>query len=443
MINVCHILDSSAGWEQRVTLRQLIDRMPEDRVWPQAASLGPLKPSFRRAIPISIDLLPSLAGWCALSAPFVARWVIRRRGQLVHAWSVDAAASSATVNDDCAIVLSLFDPLEASVRIRLIRTLARARRFAVACSCQIVRRRLIEGGVSPQQCVVIRPGVDFAAINRWKRSSRRVELAIASEETLIVLPEPVTQAGGQHEAFFAVSLLAYLGAPYRVVVPGDSPESERITRFSTGLLEHHALVRPDPAIPFEEIVAAADALLIVPRGDYATTSIAWAMASGALVIGTAVYSVAELISHKVNGLLYKQTPGRSMLPSLAKLLAGAFPFEPQRHKGTKSMKPVDQQDDFGADEIGAEAAIGDGTEAKVLSGATPNRIREVSPDWKPEPEAVAWEPIEVGRLRQAAHGQAYEVFGLRRSVEQYLQLYRNLLSGAAPDEGISDSAMTG
>jgi glycosyltransferase involved in cell wall biosynthesis len=36
------------------------------------------------------------------------------------------------------------------------------------------------------------------------------------------------------------------------------------------------------------------------------------MAAGTAVVGTAVHSIAELVAHKVNGLLFKQVPGRSM-----------------------------------------------------------------------------------------------------------------------------------
>ena len=67
-------------------------------------------------------------------------------------------------------------------------------------------------------------------------------------------------------------------------------------------------------------MAAADALVITPRGDYPTTSIAWAFAAGATVVGTAVYAVAELVSHKLNGLLFKRTPQRRMV----RLIIGAL-----------------------------------------------------------------------------------------------------------------------
>ena len=102
---------------------------------------------------------------------------------------------------------------------------------------------------------------------------------------------------------------------------------------------------------------------------------AWAMAADTLVIGTATYAVAELIANRVNGLLFKQTPGRRMVPDIAPLLRG-------------------------------------------------DRSSHV-------------------KLKEAARGQAYEVFGLRRCVEQTMQLYENLLAGENAEHNINDPAMTG
>ena len=121
----------------------------------------------------------------------------------------------------------------------------------------------------------------------------------------------------------------------------------------------------------ERLICVADTMVVAARGDVSTTAIAWAMAAGVAVIGGATYSVAELIANKVNGLLFKQTPGKPMTVAIARLLKDR---ETQR------------------------------------------------------------------RLTEAARGQAYEVFGLRRCAEQHMQLYVNMLSGSAPAQGIADSA---
>lgn len=47
------------------------------------------------------------------------------------------------------------------------------------------------------------------------------------------------------------------------------------------------------------------------------------------------------------------------------------------------------------------------------------------------------------KLIEAAHGQAFEVFSMRRFLDQHAQLYKNALTGATPGDGITDAAMTG
>jgi len=49
----------------------------------------------------------------------------------------------------------------------------------------------------------------------------------------------------------------------------------------------------------------------------------------------------------------------------------------------------------------------------------------------------------LDKAREVARGQAYEVFGVRRFIEQHMRVYDNLMSDRAPGEGITDSARAG
>ncbi|MGB2986778.1 MAG: glycosyltransferase, partial [Phycisphaerae bacterium] len=203
---------------------------------------------------------------------------------------------------------------------KLLQTLARPEKFAVACSCEIVRRRLIESGLAPELAVVIRPGVDFALINKCRRGSLREELGARGDDYVVIVPEPVTRTGGQFEGVWATTLLNHLSGGIRLIIPGESREQRRIARFAGALPVSVPLVMPGSRYPFEELLTASDALLITPRGDISTTSIAWATAAGVAVIAAAVPPIAELISNKLNGLLFKQTPGRSMAAAIVRFL---------------------------------------------------------------------------------------------------------------------------
>lgn len=93
---------------------------------------------------------------------------------------------------------------------------------------------------------------------------------------------------------------------------------------------------------------------------------------GAAVIGSAVYSIAELIGSGLNGRLFKANATGSLAPAIYRCL--------------------NDRDEF--------------------------------------PKFV-----------DVARGHAYEVFGLRRCIDQHARLYHNLQAGRPPNDGIVDSAV--
>lgn len=371
MTHVGHLFDASTGWEQRVGVSQLMDRLPGDRYTSVLAAIDAAGARALRRLSRPIDILPRFGEIAALSAPAVSRFVERRGIDLIHTWGVHAAAAARGL-PHLPLVVQLFDPLAATREIQRLRALLRPEKFAVLCSSQIVRRRLIEGGFPAELAVLVRPGVDFALINRCRRSTMREQLGLGGTERVVIVPQPLTRSGGQFEAVYATMQRNHLSGGFRVLLPGASREQRRIVHFARNLPFSAPITVPDDPFPFEELVAVSDILLITPRGDMPTTSIAWAMAAGAAVIGTAVYSIAEMIANKVNGLLFKQVPGRSMATAISRLL---------------------------------------------MDRASQDKAKEV------------------------ARAQAYEIFGLRRYVEQTMQVYENLLAGAPPAEGITDSAI--
>lgn len=371
MTRIGHLFDASTGWEQRVGVSQLIDRLPRDRFSHVLASLGSCDAPARDLWAHRMEVLPELRWVGPLSSPVVARFVARSGIDLIHAWGVRAGAAARAL-PRLPLVIQLYDPLGAATDVKRLRALARPHGFAVVCSAQIVRRRLIEGGLPADLAVVIRPGVDFSLINRWRGGMLRKKLGVGGNELLTIVPQPVTRSGGQFEAVYAVVLRNHLASDVRVLVPGVSREQRRLARFAAALPIANPLITPGDRYPFEQLVSVSDVLLATPRGDLSTTSVAWAMAASTAVVGTAVHSVAEIVAHKVNGLLFKQVPGRSM-------------------------------------------------SAAILA-----RLQD---------------RVSQEKAKEVARGQAYEVFGLRRYIEQTARLYENALSGTSPGEGITDSAL--
>ncbi len=323
MTPVLHLLDDDLGWQQRTALTGLLDRAPTGGAAITIATLSPrVIPRIGKVVGgrrHAVKILGRCHRFPMLSAPAIARARTGLGDPIVHAWGI-SAAWAARAAGATRLVLSLFDPTSASTGVKRIRALAAMPGFVVACSCDIVRRRLLEGGVAARSAVVVRPGIDFAAINRFRKAPLRAELGIAPGDRLIVLPEPVSRNAGQIDSYWAVQVLRVIDGGYICAVPGASASRDRIHRLDRELLGDRAMISVPETVPFEQLVSVADALVLAGSGDASTTCVAWAMAAETLVIGPATYSVAELIASGLNGLLYKPDRARGAAPEIMKLL---------------------------------------------------------------------------------------------------------------------------
>lgn len=371
MIAIGHLFDCAPNWEQRVGLAQLAGRLPADRFDCRVAATCADGTCVLASAGKPVQRLHCLPGSSVLAAPIVGRWVAQQNIDLVHTWRISAALAARTATS-LPLVLALSDPALPARDLKVLRTLCRSRHFAIACTSETVWRRLIEGGVPSDNCVVIRPGVDFSHVNRIRRSPLRAQLGLAQNAIAIIVAEPISPAGGQMDVVLGVVLAGYTIDNLCMIVPGRSRERARIRRFAARAYAPPTLICPGNDVPFESLVAVADVLIIAAAGDVPSTSIAWAMASDTTIIASAVHSVAEMIANKVNGLLFKRLANERPSAVIARLLS-------------------------------------DG-------------------------------PAQA-TLREAARGQAFEVFGVRRCMEQHMRLYENVLVGAPPGEGITDTAV--
>lgn len=382
MIRILHLVDPSLGWEQQIALSQLLGRLPGDQFFQTVVRLGGATASGHS----SEERVPWFDAVPWLSAPRVRRAMERHRADVVHAWSLPAALPAATGGRP--LLVSLFDPCFSRRQLKIVRALDGPAGLGIACASGTVRRRLIEGGVAASRCAVIRPGVDFGWLRRLPRGEARRSLGIAEADYVVAVAGPPRRDGGQMEVAFAGQLASFVTDRIRVVVPGESAEAARIRRFyarqprpgvlfcpeaSLGFPSGASAVRAAAMPGFVRTILVADVLVAAAFHETSTTAIAWAMGAGVAVAGVADYAVAELITHKVNGVLFKPVKGEGRAVTVARLLI----------------------------------------QRSLLDG-----------------------------YRETARGQAYEVFGVRRCIEQYIRLYENVLAGRGADEGIVDSALS-
>ncbi|NOS99743.1 MAG: glycosyltransferase family 4 protein [Phycisphaerales bacterium] len=383
MTRVLHVFDGAADWEERIAIRQLISATGGDHTHVVASVDARIPPSdwFES---VCVRRIFAAVGPAFLAGPAFRRLIDAENVGLIHAWGTRAVriAAGAARAAGIAFVLTRNNPAMTEVESKLIRTVASSPRFGMACASGTVRRRMIEHGVDADRCVLIRPGVDFAAINRARGDGTiRARLGIEPDHRVVVTSPLHRRA--LDRVMWAGQLLSHIDDRVRMVIYGGGAAAERLSRLAAPMPQAGAVAFVGGSCRYEDWISVADVHLIAPdddavrrgspNGDVSTTSIAWAMAAGVPVVGSAVYAVAELISHKQNGLLVKPERGPRMATRIASCLMDAG---------------------------------------------------------------------DARRMCETARGQAYQVFGVRRFVDQYRQLYRNVTDGAPAHRDIKDPALT-
>ncbi|MEE9296093.1 MAG: glycosyltransferase [Phycisphaerae bacterium] len=265
---------------------------------------------------------PARFGLEFTAAPALRRLLITHGIDIVFAWGTQAAVAAGSARaGNCALVIERFAPNITDAEAKSIKSIAHQPKFAVACSSATVRRRMIEKGLPVPTCVVIRPGVDFAAINAARKDeSLRQDLGLKPHERMVLASYPLTRTGGLDRIAWSGHLLNFIQPGSRMVLFGTSPECKRVQELSKTMSHPNANVWAGSNQRYENLIAISDCLVITPLGDVSTTPIAWAMAAGVSVIGSAVYAIAELIAHKHNGHLIKPQRGPNMTIRIAAAL---------------------------------------------------------------------------------------------------------------------------
>jgi hypothetical protein len=246
-----------------------------------------------------------------LASGRLGRAVAEQRPDALFAYSAVAAAAAGSCDGGVPVAAILADPGDAAESSRWILS-GHGGPVDVICLSGTVQRRLIERGVSMVATAVIRPGVDFAEIRQARQSVDRSQLGLpetggqageATHPRVLVTPSPPSRVGGQYHAVWAMAILHHIWPDAVMIVPGRSREQRRIARLVETIYCPRAFRLVEDRYSPAELMAVADALVVPALGDVPTGWLAWAMAAGVPMIGSAVPCIAEFVADRQNGFL--------------------------------------------------------------------------------------------------------------------------------------------
>ena len=266
----------------------------------------------------AVGSLASGAGGAAHVVRGLPRAAMRLRGDVpfrpdvVHAWGTRALAA-AVVGAPSPIV---FSPTEfpTARAAGWLRAVMAYRDVHAVCSTATQRRFLVERGVPPGRCHLVRPGVDFSRVRRRRDGDLRRRLGFGDSDYVFMAAGESTRAAAHGDAVWATSIANFVDARFKLLLWGRGPRAASVVRRAQSLGGGHAVVAGERtlgrAVEFEELLPAADAVLVTARGPVATLPLAVCMAAGLPIVSTVTYTVAELLEDRHTAVMVPRPAAR-------------------------------------------------------------------------------------------------------------------------------------
>jgi glycosyltransferase involved in cell wall biosynthesis len=287
MPRVLHLLGPSAD-AQTLRLHETL-----------VARLGPDFPSETRTIGNGHDHRNPVAAAVGLR---------RASADLIVAWGLTALAAAAMARPTAKVVFAP-DRFLGPRSLRWARTLLDLCDGPMICPTDAQRQSAIRRGITHERSVVIRPGADFGRLRRStdERRSLRALLGFSESDYVLFAPGESTADAGHERVVWTCGVLHILDPTYKIVLQGSGDRTATAVRLARKLRQSDMLAdaraklgRP---VTTEELLAAADACVLVPTGVVPTLPIVASMAAGVPFIASVTYVMSELLEDRHTALM--------------------------------------------------------------------------------------------------------------------------------------------
>jgi glycosyltransferase involved in cell wall biosynthesis len=302
MIRVLHLLNTDADFQSRRTVQSLRGSLGPDFQL-DIASLGD-RGDFR-------------------NVPAAVLGLHKRTFDVVHTWSIPALTAAAVAGGRRIV----FSPnrFAGPKSVRWVRSAMAYRDVQMLCTTATQQRLAVERGVPIEQCHLIRPGVEFGRIHRRRDDALRAGLGFSADDFVLLAPGESTRAAAHDEAVWACGILNVLDRRYKLLIWGRGPRARNAAMLGERLHQSEMVKVAQPSlggcVEFEQLLPAADAVLITAKAPVATLPIAICMAAGLPIVTTVTYTVAELLEDHHTALMVPRASPRLLAQRVLDLRA--------------------------------------------------------------------------------------------------------------------------
>lgn len=253
----------------------------------------------------------------------LARKLRTEKYDLVHAWGTAALTVAALIHAGPTVFS--FRNFPNNHRVRWARAVSAYRSVHIVSPTTTLQKYAVERGVPIACCHLIRPGVEFGRVNRRRDPKLRMALGLAETDTVYLLPGEATADADHQLAVWAGSIHNVLGQNARLLLWGPGDRTQRLATFATQLNQPNMLAiaekRLGRKVEFEELLPAADAVLVTASGSVATLPIAICMAAGLPIVSTVTSEIAELLEDRHTALMVSQPNAKALAQRMQDLAA--------------------------------------------------------------------------------------------------------------------------
>lgn len=245
----------------------------------------------------------------------------RRRYDLIHAFSERAFAAAVMVGGKIIYSPTRFP---AQQQMRWVRAAMGYRDIQLICPTQTMHRRYVECGIPVERCHLIRPGVQFGKVNRRRNNDLRSRLGFSTDDHVILACGESTHAANHQLTLWAASILHMMNAKYKLLLWGRGEGIGKVRTFNRRCLRPEQSASAEQAlgarVEFEQLLPAADSMLVTASGPVSTLPIAIGMAAALPIVSTVTPTVCELLEDRHNALLTPSTKPRVIAQKLLESL---------------------------------------------------------------------------------------------------------------------------
>ena len=285
MVRILHLLDHAADFE---TARS--------------------SESLARAVGEGFDVVRRTIGYGGDYRDVATAAAMLRRSDLpfdlIHAWG-GAALAVAALGATTPMVFSP-SPESRGRTIRWLRAVMSYRRVEVISPTFTLRRTLVQRGIPIDRCHLSRPGVEFARIRKKRDLELRARLGLSETDYVFLAAGESTRAAAHIAATWAVSILHVADPKYKILIWGKGPGREGVVHFAEKTMP--TVLRVADLPEYEDLLPAADMVLVTAKNAVATLPIAISMAANMPIVASVTPTVAELLEDRHTALMTTNKP---------------------------------------------------------------------------------------------------------------------------------------